>query len=237
MRPSQATAAAETPYSKSDLNNLVLNFLIIEGYESAAVKFAAEAGLQPKISTEHIHERVEIRTCIHRGEITQAIQLINELNPELLDTDPALHFMLLRLHLIELIKQHLASPSPWSLTALLEFAGTHLAPRAAADPAALTDLEQTMALLCFAPAATPPLGAAQTAIPLDASLTSLLEPSMRARVAESVNEGLLQSQGIMRESKLRALVRLFLWGEKKCGETTQTGQPATGTEGDQMVIC
>lgn len=144
--------------------------------------------------------------------------------------------MLLRLHLIELIKGHLATPSPWSLTNLLEFAGKHLAPRAAESPSALTDLEQTMALLCFAPAASAAEGGAP-AVPLDASLRKLLEPAMRSRVADSVNEGLLQSQGIMRESKLRALVRLCLWGEKKCGESTTTVAPGTAGEGDQMVLC
>lgn len=64
------------------MNNLVLNFLILEGYEAAAKKFAAEANLTPKVPTDSIHERVEIRSAIARGEITHAIQLINDLNPE-----------------------------------------------------------------------------------------------------------------------------------------------------------
>lgn len=66
----------------SDLNNLVLNFLILEGYESAAKKFAAEANLTPKIPTDTIHERVEIRSAIVRGDVTRSIMLINNLNPE-----------------------------------------------------------------------------------------------------------------------------------------------------------
>lgn len=60
----------------------MLNFLILEGYESAAKKFASEANITPKVPTDTIHDRVEIRSSIIRGQITQAIQLINELNPE-----------------------------------------------------------------------------------------------------------------------------------------------------------
>ncbi|BFZ56655.1 hypothetical protein PYCC9005_003702 [Savitreella phatthalungensis] len=189
----------ETPYSKADLNNLVLSFLVIEGYETAAAKFAQEANITPKVSTESISERVQIRTAIIRGDITRAITLVNELDPELLDTDPTLHFMLLRLHLIELIRAHLAAPSPWSLSTLLDFATSHLAPRAQTSPACLTDLEQTMSLLCFPHDV------------LDASARALLSTDTRHLVADRVNEALLESQGIVREAKLRGLVRLFLW--------------------------
>lgn len=77
-----AVSSYSSAHIFSDLNNLVLNFLILEGYESAAKKFAAEANLTPRIPTDSIHERVEIRSSIIRGEITQAIHQINDLNPE-----------------------------------------------------------------------------------------------------------------------------------------------------------
>ncbi len=65
----------------SDINNLIMDYLITEGYPSAARKFAAEANIQPKADFDSINERVEIRDSIHRGDLQTAIEKINELNP------------------------------------------------------------------------------------------------------------------------------------------------------------
>ena len=65
-----------------DINNLIMDYLITEGYPSAARKFAAEANIQPKADFESINERVEIRDSIHRGDLQTAIEKINELNPQ-----------------------------------------------------------------------------------------------------------------------------------------------------------
>jgi LisH len=65
-----------------DINNLIMDYLITEGYPSAARKFAAEANIQPKVDFESINERVEIRDSIHRGDLQTAIEKINELNPQ-----------------------------------------------------------------------------------------------------------------------------------------------------------
>ena len=129
--------------------------------------------------------------------------------------------MLLRLHLIELIRNHLASPSPWSLSALLEFASQSLAPRAQHSSTCLADLEQTMSLLCF-PAEV-----------LDAGSRKLLHTETRQRVAERVNAALLESQGIAPEAKVKGLVRLFMWQEKKQADAaaaaTAAAQAPAGT--------
>jgi hypothetical protein len=59
-----------------------MDYLITEGYPSAAEKFAAEANIQPKADLSCINERVQIRESIHRGDLQAAIELINDLNPE-----------------------------------------------------------------------------------------------------------------------------------------------------------
>ena len=127
--------------------------------------------------------------------------------------------MLLRLHLIELIREHIAKPSPWSLSTLLEFASMHLAPRASTSESCLTDLEETMALLCI------PIDT------MDGQLRKLLDVSMRTKVAEKVNEGLLRAQGVISEAKIRGLVRLYLWSLKK--EKKENG--VTAAEGDSLM--
>jgi hypothetical protein len=58
-----------------------MDYLIIEGYPTAAQKFAAEANIQPKISTEALEARVSIRQAILSGNIERAIERINDFNP------------------------------------------------------------------------------------------------------------------------------------------------------------
>ncbi|KAL9618611.1 MAG: hypothetical protein Q9160_006722 [Pyrenula sp. 1 TL-2023] len=210
----------EVKPSKTDINNLIMDYLITEGYPSAARKFALEANIQPKTGLETVEERVEIRESIHRGDLQTAIEKINELNPQLLDTDTSLHFSLLRLQLIELIRTASTSPtSPTSpsqststptltpsISTALNFATTHLAPLAPTNPSFLADLERTMALLIFPTEQLAP------------ELAPLLHPSLRREVANRVNEAILHSQGARREAKIRNLVRLRVWGEKKARE-------------------
>lgn len=66
----------------SELNKLVMDYLVTGGYPHAAEKFAREANVQAHTSWDAIVERVEIRDAIHKGDLQSAIEKINELNPE-----------------------------------------------------------------------------------------------------------------------------------------------------------
>lgn len=59
-----------------------MDYLVTNGYPSAAKRFAVEANIQPRLDVESIQERVEIRSAIHSGDIQTAIEKINELNPQ-----------------------------------------------------------------------------------------------------------------------------------------------------------
>ena len=59
-----------------------MDYLVNEGYPSAAQNFALEANIQPRADIESIQERVEIRNAIYGGDIQTAIEKINELNPQ-----------------------------------------------------------------------------------------------------------------------------------------------------------
>lgn len=65
-----------------DINYLVMDYLITNGYPAAARKFAIEANIQRRPDLECIQERVDIRTAIHSGNIQLAIEKINDLNPQ-----------------------------------------------------------------------------------------------------------------------------------------------------------
>ncbi|KAI9756059.1 MAG: hypothetical protein M4579_004029 [Chaenotheca gracillima] len=178
-----------------------MDYLINEGYPSAAKKFALEANIQPTEDVASIQERVEIRNAIHAGDIQLAVEKINELGSQILDGNPTLHFALLRLQLVELIRK--CTSTGEDISPALTFATEQLAPRAPTDPAFLEDLERTMALLIFPPDNLAP------------SLAALLDPNLRKSVANSVNEAILVNQGARREARIRNIVRLRTWAEQK----------------------
>jgi glucose-induced degradation protein 8 len=123
-----------------------------------------------------------------------------------LDTDSALHFALLRLQLVELIKSCTTSAN-CDITPALNFASAQLAPRAATNPEFLRDLELTMSLLIFLPSDT-----------LQPQLADLLKPSLRREVASRVNQAILNGMGRKGEARLRSLLRLRNWAEQKARE-------------------
>ncbi|KAF2655562.1 hypothetical protein K491DRAFT_692764 [Lophiostoma macrostomum CBS 122681] len=205
----------ETKPSKSDINFVIMDYLISEGYPKAAEKFAKEANIQLPREEEPIQARVEIRKAIHAGNIDTAINKINDLNPQILDTDSALHFALLRLQLIELIRVCTTNADA-DITPALNFASSQLAPRAATNPDFLKDLELTMSLLIFLP----------TEGALQPQFAELLQPSLRRDVASRVNEAILTNMGMRGEARLRSLVRLRVWAEDKARAAGKDIPPA-----------
>jgi len=185
---------------KSDINALILDYLTTEGYPSAAAKFSKEANLKPQQAEESVRARQAIQHSIHLGSIQDAIEALNELEPQVLDNDPSLHFALLRLQLVELIRTCNATPGG-DITPALNFATSQLAPRAPTNPEFLEDLERTMALLVFPPDN------------LEPQLAALLHPDLRRSVADRVNKAILASQNQRRDAAIRNLVRLRAWAE------------------------
>ena len=69
-------------HRNSDLNALVANYLFTEGFRDAAEEFSREAGITPSIDLESIEVRMEIRRAVQRGDVVQATEMVNELDPE-----------------------------------------------------------------------------------------------------------------------------------------------------------
>ncbi|ORY12276.1 hypothetical protein LY90DRAFT_708722 [Neocallimastix californiae] len=113
---------ANVSVEKKDLNKLIMNYLVIEGYKDAAEKFSQESGLQPSVDLLYIEERMDIRNTIQSGNIDEAIEKVNDLDPEILDNNPKLYFHLQQQKLIEFIKQG-------KIMEAIEFAQEELAPR------------------------------------------------------------------------------------------------------------
>ena len=78
----------------SDINALILDYLTTEGYPSAAAKFSKEANLRPLQEQESVRARQQIQHSIHLGSIQDAIDALNELEPQV-STSMSLYLYLL----------------------------------------------------------------------------------------------------------------------------------------------
>jgi hypothetical protein len=74
-----------------DFDGLTPVCVCAEGFKEAAEKFRMESGIEPSVDLD---ERIKIREMILKGQIQEAIALINHLHPELLDTKRYLYFHL-----------------------------------------------------------------------------------------------------------------------------------------------
>jgi len=191
--------------SKSDINWVIMDYLVSEGYPGAAEKFAQETNLPSPVDNESIRDRVRVRNAIHSGKIREAIQMVNEIDPDILDLNHLLHFHLLQLQLIEIIRNILAkpggNPAANEFLPAIEFATTQLSPRAPTDPAYQQALERTMALMIFPPEKMGP------------EFKELLDVRLREKVAGDVNRAILESRGERSEAKIRQLIRARVWAE------------------------
>ncbi|KAF8334340.1 lish motif-containing protein [Cantharellus anzutake] len=182
--------------SKDDLNRLVMDYLVIEGYKSAAEEFSKESNLSPPVELDSIEARMSIREAVQRGEIEEAIAMTNELNTEILETNPQLYFHLQQQILIEHIRHG-------RIAEALHFAQTELAPRTEENPEFLAELERTMALMAFDSTPEPP-----------STVAELLRPTQRMKTAGELNAAILESASQGTETKLLQLIRVLYWGEK-----------------------
>ncbi|XP_031110894.1 protein GID8 homolog [Ipomoea triloba] len=183
---------------KEDMNKLVMNFLVTEGYVEAAEKFRMESGTEPDIDLATITDRMAVKKAVQCGNVEDAIEKVNDLNPEILDTNPQLFFHLQKQRLIELIRNGKVEEA-------LEFAQDELAPRGEENQGFLEELERTVALLAFEDVANCPLG-------------ELLDISQRLKTASEVNAAILTSQSHEKDPKLPSLLKLLVWAQNQLDE-------------------
>ncbi|TDL28513.1 hypothetical protein BD410DRAFT_798765 [Rickenella mellea] len=156
----------EVPVTKHDLNRLIMDYLVIEGYKTAAEEFSKEADLSSPIDFESIEDRMNIREAVQRGDVEEAIMRVNDLNPE-------------QQKLIEYIRQGRVNEA-------LQFAQRELAPRGEESPEFLSELERTMALLAFDSSPSIPPAIAELLSPAQRLKTA---GELNAAILESSSQG------------------------------------------------
>ncbi|XP_005183331.1 glucose-induced degradation protein 8 homolog [Musca domestica] len=185
------------PFKQADMNRLIMNYLVTEGFKEAAEKFQVEAGLlEPSVELNSLDDRILIREAIQNGRIQEATQLVNQLHPELLDSDRYLYFHLQQLQLIELIRAG-------KIEEALSFAQTRLSEAGEDIPEVLCELERTLALLAFEK-------------PQESPFSYLLEQSHRQKIASELNAAILKSEHSADSTpKIMFLLKLIMWAQSK----------------------
>lgn len=139
---------------------------------------------------------------------------------QILDNNHPLHFNLMQLQLIELIRGILAQPNnanpqrAFAFEPAIVFAQEQLAPRVPTGKKYQEALERTMSLMLFPTDKMP------------ADIKALLDTSLRVKVATDVNRAILESRGERPEAKIHQLVRARLWAEMGAREARVDGIPS-----------
>jgi len=185
----------ETKIDRSEMNKLVMNYLVMEGFKEAAEKFHLESGVDVPQPLDALDNRIQIREAVQNGLIDDAIDLTNTLNPEILDSKPHLYFHLQQQKLIELIRSG-------SVDDALAFAQTVLAELGTQNNDYLEELEKAMALLAYDEPETSPF-------------SDLLNLSQRQLVASELNAAVLEFQHQDTTPKLAGVIKLLLWSQNE----------------------
>ncbi|CAG2181681.1 unnamed protein product, partial [Oppiella nova] len=190
---------------RSELNLLIMDYLMAEGFKEAAERFKCEANIDAekinemvgiRETNEQIDERISVRMAIEDGRIREAMKLINDYYPELIDNNRNLYFKLQQQQLIELIRDHL-------LEEALQFSQQQLS--VDSDYLQLPELERTLSLLAFDK-------------PENSPYSDLLHASHRQQLGSEVNEAILREQsgeGSSSKPKLVSLMKLLLWTQNE----------------------
>jgi two-component SAPR family response regulator len=120
---------------RSEVNKLIMNYLVTEGFKDAAEKFQLESGTEPGIDLQTLDKRIKILEAIQSGAIQEAVEMINSYLPDLLDDNRYLFFHLQQQHLIELIRNR-------NIDEALKFAQENLADQGEENTAVLEELER-----------------------------------------------------------------------------------------------
>ncbi|EMS53305.1 Protein C20orf11 [Triticum urartu] len=173
--------------SDNDVRNIVLSYLMHNCFKETAETFLSSTGLKlPVDYTVDVDKRKAILNFVVEGDAVKAIELTEELAPNLLENDMDLHFDLISLHFIELIRSR-------KCTEALEFGQKKLTPFGKVSKY-VEKLEDFMALLAYEE-------------PEKSPMFHLLAPEYRQNVADSLNRAILAHANLPAYSSLERVIQ------------------------------
>ncbi|XP_016928930.1 glucose-induced degradation protein 8 homolog [Drosophila suzukii] len=188
---------------QADLNRLVMNYLVTEGYQEAAKRFMTEASVAPGPHMNTIGDRLRIQDAVRVGQVKYAMDLATRIYPRLFETDNYVFFHMQQLRLIEMIRDQ-------KMEKALKFAQSKAAGFSKVDPRHFHEVERTMGLLAFDRPEYSPYG-------------ELMYYSYRQKVAGEINAAMLRCQEMEdgkdkdepMEPRMMFLIKLILWAQAK----------------------
>ncbi|XP_065015564.1 protein GID8 homolog [Musa acuminata AAA Group] len=88
----------------ADVNKLVMNYLVTEGYAEAAEKFQIESGTEPDIDLATVFERRAVLRAVESFYLKETIEKLNRLDPMILVMNRQIDFRLQHQRMIEMIR-------------------------------------------------------------------------------------------------------------------------------------
>ncbi|CAK9178472.1 unnamed protein product [Ilex paraguariensis] len=155
----------------NDIHNIVLSYLVHNCFKDTVESFVACTGI--KHSADHFEDMEKRKRIFHfalEGNALKAIELTEQLAPDLLDKNRNLYFDLLSLHFVELVCSR-------KCTEALEFAQIKLTPFGK-EQKYVEKLEDFMALLAYEE-------------PEKSPVFHLLSLEYRQHVADNLNRAIL----------------------------------------------
>ncbi|KAI4316866.1 hypothetical protein L6164_024806 [Bauhinia variegata] len=171
----------------SDIHNIVLSYLIHNCYKESVESFITCTGMkQPSDYLEDMEKRKRIFHFALEGNALKAIELTEQLAPDILEENKDLRFDLLSLHFVELICSR-------KCTEALEFAQTKLSPFGK-EHKYMEKLEDFMALLAYKE-------------PEKSPMFHLLSLEYRQQVADSLNRAILAHSNLPSYTAMERLIK------------------------------
>ncbi|KAL4464425.1 hypothetical protein ABPG72_010912 [Tetrahymena utriculariae] len=195
--------------AKQDMNKLIMNFFLIEGYKEAAEKFREES--QTEISDkdlECMQPRIDIRKLILNGQIDEAINELDKINKKVLEENKDINFNIKLQKCIELIRSE-------QIDKAISFAQEELLPILESSNYDKKEqyqdsMEKVMSLLAFENLKESPY-------------QDLVSNSQRIKISSQINYEMLKGQQ-EKENKLPTLIKLLLWSQDKLSEKLEFPQ-------------
>lgn len=171
----------------NDVRNIVLSYLMHNCFKETAETFISCTGMkQPADYPVDIDKRKPIYNFALEGNALKAIELTNQLAPELLQENKDLHFDLLSLHFVELVRKR-------KCTEALVFAQNELTAFGKQDRY-VEKLEDCMALLAYEE-------------PEKSPMFYLLSMDYRQSVADSLNRAILAHANLPSYTSMERLIQ------------------------------